>query len=128
MNKTTVYMMLLLVSLVGATGNILLKIGTSQFGEIHPTRLLNPRFLLQYTFTPLILTAMIAFFTGRIIIGSPLSVLGTAQTTIAIAVGTQSLTLLLESLTLGQRYTSRTYIGFIIGLISLVLVTGSQQV
>ncbi len=128
MNKTTVYLMLLLVSLIGATGNILLKKGTSRFGEIKPANLMNPSFLLQYTFTPLIIAAMIAFFAGRIIVGSPLSVLGTSQTAIAIAVGTQTLTLLLDTLTLGQRYTQRTYIGVVIGVISLILVSDPQLV
>jgi drug/metabolite transporter (DMT)-like permease len=128
MNKTTVYLILFLVSLIGAAGNILLKIGTTRFGEIKPTNLLDPKFLLQYTFTPLIIIAMIAFFTGRLLTGSPLSVLGTGQTTIAITVGTQALTLFLEVITLGQRYTSKTCLGFIVGLISLVLVLNPQQV
>jgi len=128
MNKTTVYLMLFLVSLIGATGNILLKKGTSKFGEIKPTHLMRLDFLLQYTFTPLIITAMIAFFAGRILIGSPLSVLGTSQNTVAIAVGTQTLTLLLDTITLGQRYTQRTYLGVLIGIISLILVTDPQMV
>ena len=119
--------MLILVSIVGAAGNIFLKMGTNRLGEINPKRLLDARFLLKYTFSRMIFAAMIAFFSGRLIIGSPISVLGAGQVTISVTVGTQILTIIMERIILGQRYSPRTYIGLVVGIICLVLVLNPQR-
>lgn len=123
MEKIEIVGMIVAVSFLGAVGNILFKIGTNKWGLIPPQRFLDVSFSIQYLFTPSIFLALIILFMGRFLIGSPLSVLGATQAFVAITVLSLVFTLALETLILNQRYDLWTYVGIIIGLASIVLIS-----
>lgn len=115
--------MMIAASLLGAFGNILFKIGTEKFGVISPQSFLDVSFIFNYLFTPSIFTALVIFFLGRFLMGSPLSVLGVTQAFVAITVLSLIFTLILETLILKIRYDVWTYVGIAIGLISIALIS-----
>ncbi|MEM2940875.1 MAG: hypothetical protein QW304_04930 [Thermoproteota archaeon] len=123
MEKFEIVGMIVAVSLLGAIGNILFKIGTKKWGSIPPQRFLDISFSIQYLFTPSIFMALILFFLGRFLMGSPLSALGATQVFVAITVLGLIFTLILEALVFHQKYDAWTYIGIIIGLISVALIS-----
>ncbi|MEM1538970.1 MAG: hypothetical protein QXW82_05555 [Candidatus Bathyarchaeia archaeon] len=123
MDKIEVLGMIIAVSFLGAVGNILFKIGTSKWGLIPPQRFLDISFSIQYLFTPSIFLALVILFLGRFLIGSPLSALGVTQTFVAVTVLSLVFTLALETLILNQRYDVWTYVGIVIGLVSVVLIS-----
>ncbi|MEM2969508.1 MAG: hypothetical protein QXR63_01070 [Candidatus Bathyarchaeia archaeon] len=123
MERFEVWGMIIAVSFLGAVGNILLKIGTDKWGVIPPQRFLDISFSIRYLFTPSVFIALVILFLGRFLIGSPLSVLGVAQAFVAITVLTLVFTLILEALVFNQRYDVWTYIGIIIGLVSIALIS-----
>jgi len=122
LEKVVVWMMMVTVSLLGAVGNLLFKIGTNQFGVISPQRLLDISFSFRYLFTPSIFVALLILFVGRFLTGSPLSVSGATQLFVVITVLSLIFTLILETLMLKQRYDPWTYAGILIGLISIALI------
>ncbi|MEM2111181.1 MAG: hypothetical protein QXX08_04810 [Candidatus Bathyarchaeia archaeon] len=122
MEKIVVWAVIVAVSLLGAVGNILFKIGTNQLGEISPQRFLDISFIFRYLFTPAVFAALIILFLGRFLIGSPLSVLGVTEAFVVITVLGLIFTLLLEAVVFHQRYDVWTYIGIIIGLASISLI------
>jgi len=122
LERVVVWMMMVMVSLLGAVGNLLFKIGTNQFGVIPPQRLLDISFSFRYLFTPSIFVALLILFVGRFLTGSPLSVSGATQLFVVITVLSLIFTLILETLVLKQRYDLWTYAGILIGLISIALI------
>ncbi|MEM3551095.1 MAG: hypothetical protein QXN87_05600 [Candidatus Bathyarchaeia archaeon] len=123
MERFEVWVMMIAASLLGAFGNILFKIGTEKFGVISPQSFLDVSFIFNYLFTPSIFTALVIFFLGRFLMGSPLSVLGVTQAFVAITVLSLIFTLILETLILKIRYDVWTYVGIAIGLISIALIS-----
>lgn len=123
LEKFEVWGMIVAVSFLGAVGNILLKIGTNKWGLIPPQRFLDISFSIRYIFTPSIFIALVILFLGRFLIGSPLSVLGVTQAFVAITVLSLVFTLILEAIVFNQRYDFWTYIGIIIGLASIALIS-----
>jgi hypothetical protein len=123
LERFEVWIMMIIASLLGAVGNILFKIGTEKFGVISPQSFLDVSFIFNYLFTPSIFTALVIFFLGRFLMGSPLSVLGVTQTFVAITVLSLIFTLILETLILKMRYDVWTYVGLAIGLISIALIS-----
>jgi len=122
LERVVVWMVMVMVSLLGAVGNLLFKIGTNQFGVISPQRLLDISFSFRYLFTPSIFVALLILFVGRFLTGSPLSVSGATQLFVVITVLSLIFTLILETLVLKQRYDLWTYAGILIGLISIALI------
>lgn len=123
LERFEVWVMMIAASLLGAFGNILFKIGTEKFGVISPQSFLDVSFIFNYLFTPSIFTALVIFFLGRFLMGSPLSVLGVTQAFVAITVLSLIFTLILETLILKIRYDVWTYVGIAIGLISIALIS-----
>jgi uncharacterized membrane protein len=123
LEKFEVWGMIVAVSFLGAVGNILLKIGTNKWGLIPPQRFLDISFSIRYLFTPSIFIALVILFLGRFLIGSPLSALGVTQAFVAITLLSLVFTLILEAVVFNQRYDVWTYIGIIIGLTSIALIS-----
>jgi len=122
LDKFVVWGVIVAVSLLGAVGNILFKIGTDKLGPIPPQRFLDISFSIRYLFTPSIFAALVILFLGRFLTGSPLSVLGVTQVFVAMTVLSLIFTLVLEALVFKQRYDPWTYIGIFIGLASIALI------
>jgi magnesium-transporting ATPase (P-type) len=122
LDKYLVWAVILAVSLLGATGNILFKLGTNKLGSIPPQRFLDVSFILQYLFTPSIFAALVLLFLGRFLTGSPLSVLGVTQAFVIVTVLSLAFTLVLETIVFKQVYDMWTYAGIILGLASVALI------
>ncbi|MFB0522957.1 MAG: hypothetical protein ACETV1_04240 [Candidatus Bathyarchaeia archaeon] len=119
METIFVWITIVVASLIGAVGNIFFKMGTDKLGVIPPHSFLDFYFSLRYLFTPSILVALLLFFLGRFLIGSPLSVPGVTQAFVAMTILSLIFTLILEALVLKQRYDLWTYMGIVIGLTSI---------
>ena len=122
MDKIVVWIVMAVVALFGAVGNILLKFGTNQLGEISPQRFLDISFALRYLLMPSIFGALILFFLGRFLMGSPISALGVTQAVVIITILGLIFTLVLEALVFHQRYDPWTYVGIVIGIASVGLI------
>jgi len=125
MDKTVMWATILLISLLGALGNILFKIGTERWGSIPVQRFLDLSFSLRYFFTLEIFVALAILFLGRFLVGSPLSVTGATQLFVAVAVLSLVFTAVLEGIILHRIYDSWTYLGIVIGLISIAMIARS---
>jgi len=110
------------ISLLGAAGNILFKLGTNKLGTIPPQRFLDISFILQYLFTPAIFAALVLLFLGRFLTGSPLSVLGVTQAFVIVTVLSLAFTLVLETIVFKQVYDIWTYAGILLGIASVALI------
>lgn len=117
-----IWVIIVAISLFGAVGNILFKIGTNKLGVIPPQRFLDISFIIKYLFTPSIFVALVFLFLGRFLIGSPLSVLSVTQVFVAVTVISLIFTLILEALLYKQTYDLWTYVGIIIGITSITLI------
>lgn len=122
MDKYVVWAMIIGISLVGAVGNILFKIGTNRWGAIPPGRFLDISFFFEYLFTPAIFAALVLLFLARFLIGSPLSVSGATETIFVITLLSLIFTLIFETVFLKVVYNLWTYAGIAIGLVSLALI------
>lgn len=123
MEKYVVWGVLIAISLLGAAGNILFKVGTEKLGEITPQRFLDISFIFKYLFSPVIFTALILLFLGRFLTGTPLSVLGATQAFVIVTVLSLAFTLVLETIIFKQIYNLWTYIGVGLGLASVALIS-----
>jgi magnesium-transporting ATPase (P-type) len=123
LDKYVVWGVMIAVSLLGAAGNILFKVGTEKLGTITPQRFLDISFVFKYLFTPAIFTALILLFLGRFLTGSPLSVLGATQAFVIVTVLSLAFTLALETVVFKQVYDIWTYAGIGLGLASIALIS-----
>lgn len=123
MDKYVVWGVIIAISLLGAAGNILFKVGTEKLGTITPQRFIDISFIFKYLFTPAIFTALILLFLGRFLTGSPLSVLGATQAFVIVTVLSLAFTLALETVVFKQIYDIWTYAGIGLGLASIALIS-----
>lgn len=123
MDKYVVWGVLIAISLLGAAGNILFKVGTEKLGAITPQRFLDISFTFKYLFTPAIFIALILLFLGRFLTGTPLSVLGATQAFVIVTVLSLAFTLALETIIFRQIYDLWTYAGVVLGLASVALIS-----
>jgi len=122
LDKYLVWAVVVAISLLGAAGNILFKLGTNKLGSIPPQRFLDVSFIFQYLFTPAIFAALVLLFLGRFLTGSPLSVLGVTQVFVLVTVLSLAFTLVLETIVFRQVYDIWTYAGIILGIASVALI------
>lgn len=122
MDKLVVWLTIVIVSFIGGVGNILFKIGTDKFGTISFEHLLKPSFAIKYLFTPIIFLALFTLFLGKFFTGVPLSTAGATETFVAITILALVFTAILEMIVLHRTYDTWTYLGIILGLISVALM------
>lgn len=122
MERLEVVGIIIVAALLGAVGNILFKIGTKKWGLIPPQRFFDISFSIKYLFTPSIFIALVLFFIGRFLMGSPLSAWGTTQVFVSVTVLGLVFTMTLEALIFHQKYDIWTYIGVVMGLMLIVLI------
>jgi drug/metabolite transporter (DMT)-like permease len=123
MERLEVIGVIVAAALLGAVGNILFKMGTKKWGLIPPQRFFDISFSIQYLFTPSIFIALVLFFIGRFLMGSPLSTLGATQVFVSVTILGLVFTMALEALVFQQKYDAWTYIGVVLGLVSIVLIS-----
>ena len=123
LDKYVVWGVLIAISLLGAAGNILFKVGTEKLGAITPQRFLDFSFIFKYLFSPAIFTALVLLFLGRFLTGTPLSVLGATQAFVIVTVLSLAFTLALETIIFKQIYDVWTYTGVGLGLASVALIS-----
>lgn len=127
MEKYVVWGVLIAISLLGAAGNILFKVGTEKLGQITPQRFLDISFLFKYLFSPAIFAALILLFLGRFLNGTPFSVLGATQAFVIVTVLSLAFTLVLETIIFKQMYNFWTCIGVGLGLASVALISQGMK-
>jgi len=123
MEKVEVVGVIIIAALLGAIGNILFKTGTRKWGSIPLQRFFDLYFSIQYLFTPFIFIALVLFFIGRFIMGSPLSVLSATQVFVSVTVLGLVFTMILETIFFHQKYDVWMYVGVVMGLVSIVLIS-----
>jgi len=122
LDKYLVWAVVVAISLLGAAGNILFKLGTNKLGPIPPQRFLDVSFIFQYLFTPAIFAALVLLFLGRFLTGSPLSILGVTQAFVVVTVLSLAFTLVLDTIVFKQVYDAWTYAGIFLGIASVALI------
>jgi len=125
MEKWTILTLIILLSLIGSFGNILWKVASNQIGKISWEQLLNIRWDIQTFFTPIVFIALLCFFLGRFASIVPTGYMGITQLAISVTILSLIFTLLLDTAFLKTRYPLTVWIGVLIGLISVYLISYS---
>jgi hypothetical protein len=123
MDEWIVWVLIVVVSLIGSIGNILWKVASNNMGQISWKHLLDIKWDLQTLFTPLVFTALFLMFVGRFASIVPTGYMGITQLIIAITVLTLVFTALLDTIALKTKYPLNVWIGIIIGLIAIYLIS-----
>jgi multidrug transporter EmrE-like cation transporter len=106
-----------------ALSNIFFKVGAEQFqGLIHPSQFLSVKFLLTYIFTPFILIALILAFASKILIGTPMSMLGAGRLIAIVTTISVIFTAILSGTLLGEKFDLMAILGIIACVIGIVLI------
>jgi len=125
MNKLVIWALILIVSLIGSCGNILWKVASNRIGQISWTKLLDIQWDLQTLFTPLVFTALFLMFVGRFASMVPTGYMGITQLVMSITIFTLVFTSILDYILLKTRYPIEVWIGVVIGLLAVYLISRS---
>ena len=113
--------------MIGSIGNILWKVASNNIGQISWKNLLDVKWDFQTLFTPLVFTALFLMFVGRFASIVPTGYMGITQLVTAITVLTLVFTALLDTIILKTKYPVNVWIGVIIGLIAIYLISCSMK-
>jgi len=125
MNKLMIWVLIMIVSLIGSCGNILWKVASNRIGQISWTKLLDIQWDLQTFFTPLVFTALFLMFVGRFASMVPTGYMGITQLVMSITILTLVFTSILDYILLKTRYPMEVWIGVVIGLLAVYLISYS---
>lgn len=128
MEKWTIWILIILLSLIGSFGNILWKIASNQIGKISWEQLLNIRWVTQTFFTPIVFIALLCYFLGRFASIVPTGYMGITQLVTSITILSMIFTVLLDTVFLKTRYPLNVWIGVLIGLIAVYLISYNIKV
>lgn len=121
--KLTIWVLIILVSLIGSLGNILWKIASNHIGKVSWKQLFNIQWDVQTLFTPIVFTALFLMFLGRFASIVPTSYMGITQLVTSITILTLIFTVILDTLFLKTRYPLNVWIGILTGLIAVYLIS-----
>jgi len=127
MDRWVIWILIVAVALVGSIGNILWKIASNQIGQISWNLLLDVRWDLQTLFTPIVFTALFLMFVGRFMSIVPSGYMGITQLITSITILTLVFTAVLDTVILKTRYPLSVWIGIIIGIIAIYLISYSVE-
>jgi hypothetical protein len=128
MDKWMIWMLITGVSLIGSIGNILWKMASNNIGQISWKMLLDLRWDIQTLFTPLVFTALFFMFLARFGSIVPTGYMGITQLITAITILSLVFTAILDTVVLKTQYPINVWIGIIIGLIAIYLISYSLEV
>lgn len=123
MDKWMIWVLIVIVSLIGSAANILWKVASNHIGQISWKKLLNIRWDLQTLFTPLVFTTLFLMFLGRFTSIVPTGYMGITQLVTSITILSLVFTALLDTIILKAKYPLNVWIGVIIGLMAIYLIS-----
>jgi len=117
-----IWALIIMVSLVGACGNILWKVASNTVGQISWEKLFDIAWDIKTLFTPLIFTALFLMFVGRFASIVPVGYMGATQLATFIMILSLVFTAVLDVLLLKARYPMEVWIGIAIGLLAVYFI------
>jgi len=123
MDKWVIWVLIILVSLVGASANILWKVASDRIGQISWQKLLDLRWDLQTVFSPLVFTSLFFMFVARFASIVPTTYMGITQLITAITILSLIFTAVLDIVFLKTRYPMEVWIGVALGLAAVYFIS-----
>jgi len=127
MEKWIIWIFIVAVSLIGSFGNILWKVASNQIGRISWKMLLDLRWDLSTLFTPLVFVALFLMFLARFTSLVPTGYMGITQLITSITILSLAFTAILDTVVLKTKYPPNVWIGIVIGLIAIYLISYSVE-
>jgi len=127
MDKWVIWILIIIVSLVGASANILWKVASDRIGQISWEKLLDLRWDLQTVFTPLVFTSLFLMFVSRFGSIVPTTYMGITQLITAITILSLIFTALLDIAFLKTKYPIEVWIGMALGLAAVYFINRGLQ-
>jgi len=123
MEKWTIWILMIVISLVGACGNILWKVASSNIGQISWDMLLDIWWDIKTLFTPMIFTALFLMFVGRFVSIVPVGYMGATQLATFITILNLVFTAVLDTLFLKAKYPMEVWAGVAVGLLAIYFIS-----
>ena len=123
MEAWTIWALIVMVSIVGACGNILWKVASNTIGQISWEKLLDIAWDIKTLFTPMIFTALFLMFVGRFASIVPIGYMGATQLATLVTIVTLVLTAVLDALFLKARYPVEVWMGVAVGLLAIYFIS-----
>lgn len=123
MDKIILWTLIVFFSFVGACGNILWKMSSNKIGQVSWTKLLDLKWDITTLFTPIVFFSLTLNFISRFASIVPTGYMKITQIMTAMTVFSLLFTALLEYLIFKTRYPSTVWIGMIMGLVSIYLMS-----
>jgi len=127
MDGWIIWVLIVLISLIGSCGNILWKIASNCIGQISWEKLLDIWWDIRTLFTPLVFTALFLMFVGRFASIVPTGYMSITLLVTSITILTLVFTVLLDTVFLKATYPPKVWIGVIIGLLAIYLISSSVE-
>ena len=127
MDGWIIWVLIVLISLIGSCGNILWKMASNCIGQISWEKLLDIWWDIRTLFTPLVFTALFLMFVGRFASIVPTGYMSITLLVTSITILTLVFTVLLDTVFLKTRYPPTVWIGVIIGLLAIYLISSSVK-
>ena len=122
MEKWTMWIIMIIISLVGSCGNILWKVASGNIGQISWDKLLDIWWDIRTLFTPLVFTALFLMFLGRFASIVPVGYMGATQLATFVTILTLVFTAVLDALFLKAKYPMEVWVGVTIGLLAIYFI------
>jgi len=123
MEAWIIWALIVIVSLVGACGNILWKVASNDIGQISWEKLFDIVWDIKTLFTPIIFTALFLMFIGRFASIVPIGYMGATELAIFITIVSLVITAILDTLFLKARYPSSVWVGVALGLLAIYFIS-----
>lgn len=127
MDRWIIWVLIVLISLIGSCGNILWKMASNRIGQISWEKLLGIWWDIRTLFTPLVFTALFLMFVGRFASIVPTGYMSITLLVTSITILTLVFTVLLDTVFLKTTYPPKVWIGVIIGLLAIYLISSSVK-
>jgi hypothetical protein len=119
MSRGELWALIVLVSLAGSIGNILLKNAVNFLGDLSVRNLLDLNWAVKTIFNPVIFSAFFLIFVGRFASLIPTSHLGITTLVMSITIITLIYTGIFDIVYFKTSYTSSIWLGFILGMMAI---------
>ena len=123
MEAWMVWALIVMVSLVGACGNILWKLASNDIGQISWDKLFDIVWDIKTIFTPLVFTALFLMFLGRFASIVPVGYMGATQLATFVTILTLVFTAVLDVFFLKSKYPVEVWGGVVVGLLAIYLIS-----
>lgn len=123
MEAWMVWALIVMVSLVGACGNILWKLASNTIGQISWEKLFDIAWDIKTLLTPLVFTALFLMFLGRFASIVPVGYMGATQLATFVTILTLVFTAVLDTLFLKAKYPVEVWVGVAVGLLAIYFIS-----